>query len=468
MHKSRLEIGRGKVALVALVSILSACGGGGGNSGAVNNPSAPPVITPACDDSGIFFVSDTFQYSTGQAQVGRNFRLTPSNPPNLCRAHYAAEGLPLGLSINANTGEISGQPTTAQSADVKVTFTVTGGTGAVTRRLTINVASYPAAPNGWVLLNALSPLPNPSYTYAARLGSAVVAMTPAHSWGSLDLMVAASADGGRTWRNVPSASVQSDHGVYDNPYSWFTPASDGQSVYAVSYETPTVTASEPNLYTRRYNGSVWTKKMAILTPPKRGGFSVMATNGELYMTGGQPRNWVYIPPDETNGWTYTNEVWRSVDQGLNWILVSSGSALPARAGHCSAVDSSGRLYVYGGHDQTQQRTDLWRSDDLGVSWTQVGNSGSFMTSSAHKAWIENCVIVGNRFYVVFDNASWRHFTGSHVGYFDLTTGTWTNDGLLPVAELSNAVQIHPGLVESGGKLLLIGGGTTGRDDVWSR
>lgn len=84
---------------------------------------------------------------------------------------------------------------------------------------------------------------------------------------------------------------------------------------------------------------------------------------------------------------------------------------------------------------------------------------------------------GSKLYVVFDSASWRPRVSSsaeQVGYFNLDTGAWANDGRLPIADPSDTRRYHPGLASSGGKAVLVGGGcgysscSVGRDDVWAK
>jgi hypothetical protein len=455
LMKITTRISRAFMVLSAMAALIGGCGGGGGSG-----------EEAGCGE-GPFFVSDTYQYDPPSGQVGRDYNLAPRNPPSLCGAHYEASALPTGLTINASSGVISGRPTVAQSVATTVTLSSSSYTGTVTRSFTIRVDPYPAAPNGWTLLNAASPLPQPRETFAAVLGSDVFALTASSTTGNLVVAVAKSADGGASWSAAPGASQATNRPAFDM-FNWLAPTADGQAVYLVSYEWPT-TGAQPVLYTRRFDGISWSVRQAVQAPPARGGYSVVAVGGTLYLIGGQPGNPTYIPPKEQNDWTYSDEVWRSSDQGLNWTMVSSGTSLPARAGHCS-VAASGLIYVYGGHDKTAQRTDLWKSSD-GVTWIQVGSSGSFAASATRSDWIENCTVHGAQIHVAFDSYSWR---GNQSGHFDLASGAWNNDGPLPVADSSDTRRFHPGLTSRLGKLLLVGGGcgptscTVGRDDAWSR
>jgi aryl-phospho-beta-D-glucosidase BglC (GH1 family) len=82
-----------------------------------------PVITSSAIASGVF--NSPFSYST-----------TAINTP----ATFSATGLPPGLAIDANTGVISGTPTTAGSYVVTLVSTNPAGDGAETLTITINSA----------------------------------------------------------------------------------------------------------------------------------------------------------------------------------------------------------------------------------------------------------------------------------------------------------------------------------------
>jgi hypothetical protein len=74
---------------------------------------------------------------TASGTVGQSFsyQITASNSPT----SYAATGLPAGLSVNTNTGLISGTPTTAGVSNV--TLTASNVTGPGTATLTITIAA---------------------------------------------------------------------------------------------------------------------------------------------------------------------------------------------------------------------------------------------------------------------------------------------------------------------------------------
>jgi len=76
---------------------------------------------------------------TASGQVGNPFRyqITASNTPT----SFNATGLPAGLSINSNTGEITGTPTAIGTANITLSAINGGGTGSATLVLTVTAAA---------------------------------------------------------------------------------------------------------------------------------------------------------------------------------------------------------------------------------------------------------------------------------------------------------------------------------------
>jgi hypothetical protein len=102
------------------ISATNAGGTGSATLALTINPPAP-VITSALTASG----------TTGSSF---SYQITATNSPT----SYGATGLPNGLSIDGNSGVISGTPTATGSSNVTISATNAGGTGSATLVLTVN------------------------------------------------------------------------------------------------------------------------------------------------------------------------------------------------------------------------------------------------------------------------------------------------------------------------------------------
>src|SRR5512133_2197600 len=68
-----------------------------------------------------------------------------------------------------------------------------------------------------------------------------------------------------------------------------------------------------------------------------------------------------------------NDVWRSMDNGVTWTLVTVNAGWTARESRSCVVMADGSIIVSGGTlpGGYVQYNDVWRSTDNGVTWTQV-------------------------------------------------------------------------------------------------
>jgi hypothetical protein len=96
-------------------------------------------------------MTTTAEMPTGvTSEVYPGFTVTASGTP---KPTYSASSLPAGLTINRDTGVVSGTPTASYNGDVVFTATNQVGSASVTKRLTISFAAYAYTQNFQTVTN---------------------------------------------------------------------------------------------------------------------------------------------------------------------------------------------------------------------------------------------------------------------------------------------------------------------------
>jgi Putative Ig domain len=109
--------------VISLVFLMVACGGGDG--GAVSAPSS-------------------LQYAVGTGEVGSPYGPYPPSVTGTVTGYSVSPALPAGLTLDPNSGVISGTPLAASSGTT-YTVTASNGEGAATAVLTLEILAPPAA-----------------------------------------------------------------------------------------------------------------------------------------------------------------------------------------------------------------------------------------------------------------------------------------------------------------------------------
>ena len=112
------------------------------------------------------------------------------------------------------------------------------------------------------------------------------------------------------------------------------------------------------------NGATWTQMTANAGWAVRSQFSSVAMpDGSIVLMGGTG----------IMGALY-NDVWRSTDDGATWTQVTVHAGWSARSGHSSVAMPDGSIVLMGGQTLTAGNgflNDVWRSTDNGATWTQM-------------------------------------------------------------------------------------------------
>lgn len=134
----------------------------------------------------------------------------------------------------------------------------------------------------------------------------------------------------------------------------------------------------------------------------------------------------------------------------SWTALTSGASV--RRGHI-AIESGGKMYVFGGYDGGSYLNDMWEYDIAGDSWTAL-------TSGATGRSLHTGILYNGKIYIFggFNGSS----TLNDVWEYDISGDSWT-------ALTSGAsIRMDHSAIESGGKMYIFGGNTGAGylNDLW--
>ena len=120
------------------------------------------------------------------------------------------------------------------------------------------------------------------------------------------------------------------------------------------------------------NGATWTLVNTSAGWSRRYGHSSVAMpDGSIVLMGGDDGS-------------LKNDVWRSRDNGTTWALMNASSGWSARSGHSSVAMPDGSIVLMGGEQAGSSYTnDVWRSTDNGNVWTLVNESAGWNGRRMH-------------------------------------------------------------------------------------
>jgi PKD repeat protein len=125
--------------------------------------------------------------------------------------------------------------------------------------------------------------------------------------------------------------------------------------------------------------------------------NVVVPNGNIVLVGG----W--------NG-GYTNDVWRSPDNGATWFQVNASPGWTPRNGQSSVALPDGSIVLMGGYDGSKKYNDVWRSTDDGTTWFRVNASAGWSARDGLKSVAlpdGSIVLMGGSKGSGYTNDTWR-------------------------------------------------------------
>ena len=153
-----------------------------------------------------------------------------------------------------------------------------------------------------------------------------------------------------------------------------------------SYYTTTKDIEVVDAPTSSFILSPWVKRQDAPWSARRY-MKALTVNDTIYMCGGN-----------TNNTTWYNDIWTAKTikgnyQELHWTLVNNNSNWGPRSGH-GFVHFNNKLFVIGGYDGVQYFNDVWSSVDGGLNWNQDSNNAGWdprerftLTEFNNKLWL---------------------------------------------------------------------------------
>lgn|GEM_PF-6717961 len=155
------------------------------------------------------------------------------------------------------------------------------------------------------------------------------------------------------------------------------------------------------------------------------------------------------------GDTVSNEVWRLDTKTSEWKKIeTAGDAFTPRYFHASVIDSTGKIWCFGGLDSSgKSLNEIWRFDTLGLSWEKVAFSGAAFGPNACQA----CVMgPGGKIYIIGGRSDTNDGRGNNkIFCFDSSSYSLTQ--IVPKSDVFESRYAHISVIDSKNKIHIIGG-----------
>jgi hypothetical protein len=181
----------------------------------------------------------------------------------------------------------------------------------------------------------------------------------------------------------------------------------------------------------------WVEEATTGTKPaERRGHTAIEYSGKAYLFGGE------------DGSTFYNDVWELNLSTFAWALKSTTGGPPtARAGHTAVLDS-GKMYIFGGEDASNLNNEVWELNLSTFVWTQKTSGGTATSYHAAVNYAGKMYVNGGALLAGVE------FPIKNTWEYNISGDSWTAkaDSTISVMRHSYAL--------SGDKMLTFGG-TTG-------
>ena len=160
---------------------------------------------------------------------------------------------------------------------------------------------------------------------------------------------------------------------------------------------------------------------------------------------------------------FENDVWRSTDKGVTWVLMNASAGWSPRYLQSSVAMPDGNIVLMGGAGVDGLKNDTWRSTNNGATWTLMNASSGWTVREMHSSVLMpdgSIVLMGG-----FPGNYWMYNSLNDVWRSTDEGATWTlmNAGAEWLPRCSQSSVSLPD-----GSIVLMGGDvvSTLKNDVW--
>ena len=155
------------------------------------------------------------------------------------------------------------------------------------------------------------------------------------------------------------------------------------------------------------------------------------------------------------GGTVSCEIWRLDTKILEWKKITAGGgAFTPRYRHASVIDSTGKIWCFGGLDSSDKSLDeIWRFDTAGLSWQKVAATGEKFETGAY----QTCVMgPGGKIYIIGGKSDVNDGRGNN-NFFCFDTSSYSLTRINPQSDIFESRYALISVIDSKNKIYVMGG-----------
>jgi len=250
-----------------------------------------------------------------------------------------------------------------------------------------------------------------------------------------------STDNGATWIQVNASAAWSERREHSS-----VALPDGSIILTGGCDSG---GPKNDTWRSTDSGATWSRMTANAKWSKRSDHSSVALpDGSIIITGG----WLDYG-------RYTNDTWRSIDNGATWSLMNASSGWTARYHPSSVVLPDRSISLMGGEDTGGLKNDTWRSIDNGATWTQLTANAEWSARREHSSVVmldSSIILLGGEDRGGYRNDTWRSIDNGATWMQQTASAGWSTRGWQTSVAMPD------------GSIVLAGGwdGRSSKNDVW--